>query len=144
MAAGDAAEWLLHAESDLTYAKLGQAERAILRNQVTFHAEQAAEKAFKAVLVHAAVEFPKTHDLQALLLLVRNNGRGSIYAKSQGPGNHSKPCAAGRQMRMFKESASAMLPGSSATGTYGLDHANACIELLAKLARGGLQPPRAD
>jgi HEPN domain-containing protein len=74
MAAGDAAEWLLHAESDLTYAKLGQAERAILRNQVTFHAEQAAEKAFKAVLVHAAVEFPKTHDLQALLLLVRNSG----------------------------------------------------------------------
>ena len=33
MEAGDAAEWLLHAESDLTYAKLGQAEPAILRNQ---------------------------------------------------------------------------------------------------------------
>ena len=74
MEAGDAAEWLLHAESDLTYAKLGQAEPAILRNQVTFHAEQAAEKAFKAVLVHAAVEFPKTHDLQALMLLIRNSG----------------------------------------------------------------------
>jgi HEPN domain-containing protein len=74
MEAGDAAEWLLHAESDLTYAKLGQAEPAILRNQVTFHAEQAAEKAFKAVLVHAGVEFPKTHDLQALMLLIRNSG----------------------------------------------------------------------
>ena len=74
MEAGDAAEWLLHAESDLTCAKLGQAEPAILRNQVTFHAEQAAEKALKAVLVHAAVEFPKTHDLQALLLLLRNSG----------------------------------------------------------------------
>jgi len=45
-----------------------------LRNQVAFHAEQAAEKAFKAVLVQAAVEFPKTHDLQALLLLLRNSG----------------------------------------------------------------------
>jgi len=74
MGAGDAAEWLLHAESDLTYAKLGQAEPAILRNQVTFHAQQAAEKAFKAALVHAAVEFPKTHDLQTLLLLLRNSG----------------------------------------------------------------------
>lgn len=74
MEAGDAAEWLLHAESDLTYAKLGQAEPAILRNQVAFHAQQAAEKAFKAVLVHAAVEFPKTHDLQALLLLLQNSG----------------------------------------------------------------------
>jgi HEPN domain-containing protein len=74
MEPGDAAEWLLHAESDLAYAKLGQAEPAILPNQVAFHAEQAAEKAFKAVLVHAAVEFPRTHDLQALLLLLRNSG----------------------------------------------------------------------
>jgi HEPN domain-containing protein len=74
METGDAAEWLLHAESDLTYAKLGQVQPAILRNQVAFHAEQAAEKAFKAVLVHAAVEFPRTRDLQSLLLLVRNSG----------------------------------------------------------------------
>ena len=74
MEPGDAAEWLLHAQSDLTYAKLGHADPAILRNQVAFHAEQAAEKAFKAVLVQAAVEFPKTHDLQALLLLLRNSG----------------------------------------------------------------------
>jgi HEPN domain-containing protein len=74
METGDAAEWLRHAESDLTYAKLGEVQPAILRNQVAFHAEQAAEKAFKAVLVHAAVEFPRTHDLQSLLLLLRNNG----------------------------------------------------------------------
>jgi HEPN domain-containing protein len=74
MEAGDPAEWLLHAESDLSYAKLGLTEPAILRNQVAFHAEQAAEKALKAVLVYAAVEFPKTHDLQALLLLIRNSG----------------------------------------------------------------------
>jgi HEPN domain-containing protein len=69
MEAGDATEWLLHAESDLIYAKVGEREPAILRNQVAFHAEQAAEKAFKAVLVHAEVEFPRTHDLQSLLLL---------------------------------------------------------------------------
>ncbi len=74
MEAGDAAEWLLHAESDLTYAKLGQAELPFLRNRVAFHAQQAAEKVLKAVLVHATVEFPKTHDLQALLLLLRNSG----------------------------------------------------------------------
>jgi HEPN domain-containing protein len=74
METGDAAEWLRHAESDLTYAKLGEVQQAILRNQVAFHAEQAAEKAFKAVLVHAAVEFPRTHDLQSLLLLLRNSG----------------------------------------------------------------------
>jgi hypothetical protein len=56
-------------ESDLTYARLGEVQPAILRNRVAFHAEQAAEKAFKGVLVHAAVEFPRTHDLQSLLLL---------------------------------------------------------------------------
>jgi hypothetical protein len=44
MEAGEAAEWLLHADSDLTYAKLGQAEPAILRNQVAFHAEQATQR----------------------------------------------------------------------------------------------------
>ena len=74
METGDATEWLRHAESDLTYARLGEVQPAILRNQVAFHAEQAAEKAFKGVLVHAAVEFPRTHDLQSLLLLIRNNG----------------------------------------------------------------------
>ncbi|MGA8660037.1 MAG: HEPN domain-containing protein [Chthoniobacterales bacterium] len=74
MEAGDAAEWLLHAESDLRYAKLGRDQPAILRNQVAFHAEQAAEKAFKAVLVHIGVEFARTHDLQSLLLLLRDSG----------------------------------------------------------------------
>jgi HEPN domain-containing protein len=74
MGAGDAAEWLLHAESDLRYAKLGQDQPAILQNQVAFHAEQAAEKALKAVLVHMGVEFPRTHDLQSLLLMLRDNG----------------------------------------------------------------------
>src|SRR6516165_1638842 len=74
METGDAAEWLLHAESDLTYARLGQTQPAVLRNQVAFHAEQAAEKALKAVLVHAAVEFPRTHDLQRLLTLLRDSG----------------------------------------------------------------------
>jgi len=72
MEAGDAAEWLLYAESDLRYAALGRGEPAILQNQVAFHAQQAAEKALKAVLVHASVEFPRTHDLQNLLTLIRD------------------------------------------------------------------------
>ena len=74
MAAGDVAEWLLHAESDLAYAKLGHTQATILRNQVAFHAEQAAEKALKAVLVHNEVEFPRTHDLSNLLLLLQRIG----------------------------------------------------------------------
>src|SRR5690242_12000939 len=74
MEAGDAAEWLLHAESDLHYAALGRGAPGILQNQVAFHTQQAAEKALKAVLVHASVDFPRTHDLQALLMLICNRG----------------------------------------------------------------------
>jgi HEPN domain-containing protein len=74
MEAGDAAEWLLHAESDLHYAALGRGAPAILQNQVAFHTQQAAEKALKAVLVHASVDFPRTHDLQELLILIRDSG----------------------------------------------------------------------
>jgi HEPN domain-containing protein len=72
--AGDAAEWLLHAESDLRYATLGRGAPGILQSQVAFHAQQAAEKALKAVLVHAWVDFPRTHDLQALLVLIDDAG----------------------------------------------------------------------
>jgi HEPN domain-containing protein len=60
------------AHSHIEHPRVDLAEA--LRNQVAFHAERAAEKAFKAVLVHAAVEFPRTHDLQSLLLLLRNSG----------------------------------------------------------------------
>jgi HEPN domain-containing protein len=72
--AGDAAEWLLHAESDLRYATLGRGAPGILQSQVAFHAQQAAEKALKALLVHASVDFPRTHDLQALLVLIGDAG----------------------------------------------------------------------
>ena len=43
----------------------------MLRNQLAFHAQQAAEKALKAVLIERAVRFPRTHDLEALTELVR-------------------------------------------------------------------------
>ena len=57
MEVGDATEWLLHAESDLIYAKVGEREPAILRNQVAFHAEQAAEKHLKRCLFMPRLNF---------------------------------------------------------------------------------------
>jgi HEPN domain-containing protein len=74
MEAGDPAEWLLHSESDLRYATPGRGAPGILQNQVAFHAQQAAEKALNAVLVHASIDFPRTHDLQALLMRIRDSG----------------------------------------------------------------------
>src|SRR5712692_9697373 len=74
MEPGDADEWLLHAESDLNYARVGHSEPAILRNQVAFHTQQAVEKSLKAVLVHNAIPFPRTHDVKDLLVLMSEAG----------------------------------------------------------------------
>ncbi len=74
MSLGDAKEWLAHAEADLHYARLGQKDSAALASLIAFHAQQAIEKALKAVLVRGGVEFPKTHDLEELLELVEDGG----------------------------------------------------------------------
>lgn len=58
--------WLAHARSDLALAKLGL-RADVLPEQLCFHAQQAVEKAFKAVLLHRRVDFPFTHDLSELL-----------------------------------------------------------------------------
>ena len=69
-----AAEWLAHAESDLRLGRLGSGEEEILPAQICFHAQQAAEKALKAVLLSAGTDFPLTHDLGQLLELCGHAG----------------------------------------------------------------------
>ena len=44
-------EWLVHAKSDLKLARLGKESKDVLPQQICFHAQQAVEKAFKAVLL---------------------------------------------------------------------------------------------
>jgi hypothetical protein len=56
-------EWLAHAESDLNLARLAKDRDNVLPEQVCFHAQQAAEKALKAVLLHHKIEFPFIHDI---------------------------------------------------------------------------------
>ena len=67
-------EWLRHARSDLALARLGQQSGDVLAGQTCFHAQQAAEKALKAVLLAHGVAFPLTHDLEVLLQLGRQAG----------------------------------------------------------------------
>lgn len=64
---GSPDEWMSHAESDLRLARLAAADDSILPEQVCFHAQQAAEKAIKAVLLSRRIEFPLTHDIEQLL-----------------------------------------------------------------------------
>lgn len=68
---GSPHDWLRHAESDLHLARLGKDDPDVLRNQLAFHAQQAAEKAIKAALLSRAVRFPRTHDLEALAELAK-------------------------------------------------------------------------
>lgn len=60
-------EWLQHALSDLKFAKLGYESSDILFQQICFHAQQAVEKALKAVLLFSNNDFPLTHDIVQLL-----------------------------------------------------------------------------
>lgn len=71
---GSPIEWMSHAESDLKLARLAAGDPSIRREQVCFHAQQAAEKAIKAVLLSQEIEFPLTHDLEELLEIAENNG----------------------------------------------------------------------
>lgn len=65
----DPHEWLRFAQDDLAAARLLLTDVELPARVACFHAQQAAEKALKASLVHAAIQFRKTHDLVVLVAL---------------------------------------------------------------------------
>jgi HEPN domain-containing protein len=58
--------WLIHANSDLRMARMA-VDHDVLPEQICFHEQQAEEKALKAVLLFAGIDFPYSHDLEGLL-----------------------------------------------------------------------------
>jgi HEPN domain-containing protein len=64
-------QWVEKAEQDLGAAQHLLAQRAPYPNVIAFHAQQAAEKLIQAYLTFHQAEFPKTHDLGRLLVLVK-------------------------------------------------------------------------
>lgn len=66
---GTPQEWLRRAQSNLALATLPKPTNALWED-LCFECQQAAEKAAKAVLVFRRIEFPKTHDIRALLTLL--------------------------------------------------------------------------
>ena len=56
------------ARSDLTLAR-GK-RKGVYLEDLCFHAQQAAEKAIKALLIWHGIRFPYVHDLAALLILL--------------------------------------------------------------------------
>jgi HEPN domain-containing protein len=61
----DPREWLNRARSNLLQAKAQR--RGVYLEDLCFSAQQAAEKAIKALLIKYDVKFPYTHDLAKLL-----------------------------------------------------------------------------
>lgn len=73
----DPHEWLRFAQDDLVAARLLLTDVDLPARMACFHAQQAAEKALKASLIHASVQFRNTHDPVVLVALqpepVRSN-----------------------------------------------------------------------
>ena len=70
--ADDPREWLNRARSNLALAK-NRVPDAYLED-LCFEAQQAAEKAVKAMLIKCDIEFPYVHDLAHLLSLLEEVG----------------------------------------------------------------------
>ncbi len=67
-------QWLRKARGDLLTAEHLASERPDLGFAAAFHAQQAVEKALKALLVWHQVDFPKSHDLERLVELLDESG----------------------------------------------------------------------
>jgi len=63
---GSSADWINRAKADLALARVPLPEGAMFED-LCFHAQQAAEKAIKAVYVYRAARFRYTHDIAELL-----------------------------------------------------------------------------
>jgi HEPN domain-containing protein len=70
----DALAWLQHARSNLQLAERGGKIKGVMLEDLCFNAQQAAEKALKAVCIQQGVDFPKTHSLVRLMDLIESNG----------------------------------------------------------------------
>lgn len=66
---GSPADWLRHAKADLALAQVPLPVGGLF-NTLCFHAQQAAEKSVKAVLIACGIEPPKVHSLTRLVDLL--------------------------------------------------------------------------
>jgi HEPN domain-containing protein len=66
---GSPEDWMRRARSDLSLARTSP-EVGVLLEDLCFHAQQAAEKALKAVLISRSVPAPRTHSITRLLELM--------------------------------------------------------------------------
>lgn len=71
----DPREWINRAKSNLARAREGLRISGVYLEDLCFDAQQAAEKALKALLICRGVRFPYVHDLAEILGLVEQAGQ---------------------------------------------------------------------
>ncbi|MGQ0812324.1 MAG: HEPN domain-containing protein [Nitrospiraceae bacterium] len=71
----DPIEWLNRAKSNLARAKADVTLPAIYLEDLCFDAQQAAEKAIKALLLSRNIAFPFVHDLAELVTVLQQSGQ---------------------------------------------------------------------
>jgi len=65
-------QWLFRAAEDIAVIEsLFHAKTTSFNSSICFHAQQAVEKYLKAFLVYNDIDFPKTHDVDFLLIKCR-------------------------------------------------------------------------
>ena len=69
---GSPQDWLIHAESDLQLTATGKSPK-VLFETLSLHAQQAVEKALKAVLIANNVPSTKTHNIGTLIEMLPSN-----------------------------------------------------------------------
>ena len=67
-------EWLKRARSNLARAKAGRTLPEMLYEDFCFDAQQASEKALKALCIAYNINFPKTHSIDYLIELLEEKG----------------------------------------------------------------------
>ena len=72
-APGSPQAWLVRAKSNLAVA-MGEKTEEIFWEDLCFNAQQAAEKAIKAVFQHKGILFRYVHDLEELITALEKNG----------------------------------------------------------------------
>jgi HEPN domain-containing protein len=66
--------WLLRAKGNLNLAEKGGRLKGVLLEDLCFNAQQAAEKALKAVCLIRGLDIPKTHSLVHLMDILESIG----------------------------------------------------------------------
>ena len=113
-----AGDLLAKAAVDLLVCERLLGQGAAFFETVAFHAQQAAEKSLKALLVARQVEFPKTHDIERLVELV-----------AIGDGALAETLADAAELTPF--GVEYRYPGEYAPVTA--EAANACVSLARKV-----------